>query len=273
MVQYLRRHSVLTWFISILLYIVIMIGSMFFEYSDLNSIISYALQCLMLWGCLYVIGGRGPFDKRRKGAGYVFTNGWPVLILPMMFFMMGIISPVTEGTPLNPDWPVRLSAGFIMMMLAGLSEELCFRSAACEALLPKLRNTKHPFILTAVISGLVFGLMHVVLEGIDGWMSVLLGIMKILTTGLFGASMMILYWKSRNVLAIGLLHGLYDFLTSCIDYLFVMEETAEEVSYTGGGMETLIVYLVQLAVNLLVLRAVYKSTGRSGDYQQIMEEW
>ena len=273
MIRLMRKNTILTWFIAIILYIVIMIGSYYFDDSDLVEIIAYLLQCLMLGGCLYVIAGSKPFETCRRGTGYVFRKDWPILILPMLFTGIGIISPVKEGTPLHSDWVVRTALGFAVMMLAGLSEELCFRAAACEALLPKLKNTKHPFLFTAVISGLVFGLMHVALEGIDSWMSALLGIMKILTTGLFGASMMILYWKTRNMLAIGLLHGLYDFISSCIEYMFVIEETAEEAAYTGGGIETLIVYLIQMAVNLLVLRAVYRNTGKSADYHHILEEW
>lgn len=269
----MRQNSVLTWFISILLYIAIMFGSWFLDESHLISIIASLIQCLMLCGCLYVISRTKAFEKCRGGTGYVLKNGWPVLILPLAFFCIGLLSPIKEGTPLNPDWPVRVVTGFVEMLLAGLGEELCFRAVACEALLPKLRNTKHPFLFTVLISGIVFGLMHVALEGIDGWMSVLLGFMKILTTGLFGASMMILYWKTRNVLAIGLLHGLYDFFSTFIEYLFAIEVTEEEISYTGGGIETLIVYAIQTAVNLLVLRAVYKNTGRSADYQQILENW
>lgn len=273
MIRFFRKYSVLAWALSVLLSFVILIGFMVIGDSDGISILSYCVTNLMLCFFLYAVSGKKTFERCGSQTGYVLKNGWPVLIFPFAFFAFGIIGAITNRAALNADWPIRLGACFILMMLAGVSEELGFRALACDALLPRLRNTRHPFLYTALISGLVFGVSHVILGGFDGWLSVVLGILKICTTAIFGASMMILYWKTRNVLTIGILHGLYDLLPTVYDYLFVTETAVESAGYTGGDMGSLVVYLIQLAVDLLVLRYMYKRVGTTINFQRVLEDW
>ena len=273
MIHFFRKHSVLAWALSVLLYFVILIGFMVLGDSDGISIVSYGVTNLMLCFFLYAVSGRKTFERCSSQTGYVLKNGWPVLIFPFVFFAAGIVGAITNGARLNADWPIRLGTCIVMMMLAGIGEELGFRAVACDALLPKLRNTRRPFLYTAVISGLVFGASHVILGGFDGWLSVVLGILKICTTAVFGATMMILYWKTRNVLAIGLLHGLYDLLPLVYDYLFGTEAAVETAGYTSGDMGSLVIYLIQLAVDLIVLRHIYRKVGTTIDYRHVLEEW
>lgn len=273
MIHFFRRHTVLAWALSVLLSFVILIGFMFIGDSDGINILSYCFTNLMLCFFLYAVSGKEPFERCGSQLGYVMKNGWPVLVFPLIFFFFGIVGSFTSDARLNTDWPVRLGMGFLLMMLAGLSEELGFRAVASDALLPRLRNTRHPYLYTAAISGLVFGLCHVILGGFDGWLSVVLGLLKICTTAVFGASMMILYWKTRDVLAIGILHGLYDLLPSIFDCLFVTETAAESAGYTSGDIGSLVIYLIQLAVDLLVLRYMYKKVGTTIDYRAVLGDW
>jgi len=273
MIHFFRKHAVFTWALSVLLSFVILIGFMVIGDSDGISMISYCVTNLMLCFFLYAVSGKKTFEGCGSQMGYVLRNGWPVLIFPFIFFAVGIGDAISKGTPLNADWPIRIGTCIILMMLAGLSEELGYRAIACDALLPKLRSTRHPFLYPALISGLVFGVSHVILGGFDGWLSVVLGILKICTTATFGASMMMLYWKTRNVLAIGILHGLYDLLPLVYDYLFVTEKAAETAGYTGGDMGSSVIYLIQLAVDLFVLRYIYRKVGTTINYQQVLEDW
>ena len=273
MIHFFRKHAVFTWALSVLLSFVILIGFMVIGDSDGISILSYCVTNLMLCFFLYAVSGKKTFERCGSQMGYVLKNGWPMLIFPFIFFAAGIVGAFTNGARLNTDWPIRLGTCIILMMLAGISEELGYRAVACDSLLPKLRHTRHPFLYTAVISGLVFGVSHVILGGLDGWLSVVLGILKICTTAVFGASMMILYWKTRNVLAIGILHGLYDLLPMVYDYLFMTETVAETAGYTGGDMGSLVIYLIQLAVDVFVLRYIYRKVGTTINYQQVLENW
>ncbi len=79
------------------------------------------------------------------------------------------------------------------MFLVGVYEEGCFRACACDALLPALKKTKHPFLLTALISGAVFGYVHVVSADFSDLQQTLQFFLKIINTAVFGAALMLLY--------------------------------------------------------------------------------
>ena len=273
MIHFFRKHTVVAGALSVLLSFVILIGFMLIGDSDGINILSYCVTNLMLCFFLYAISGKKTFERCGSQMGYVLRNGWPVLIFPFIFFAFGIVGIFSNGAQMNTNWPIRLGSGIILMMLAGISEELGYRAVACDALLPKLRNTRHPFLYTAAISGVVFGVSHVILGGFDGWLSVVLAVLKVCTTAVFGASMMILYWKTRNVLAIGILHGAYDLLPMIFDYLFVTEAATEYSGYSSGDMGSMVIYLIQLVVDLLVLRHIYKKVGTTINYQEVLKNW
>ncbi len=252
---------------------VIMIGFLFVSESDLMSLAGDILTCLMLCISLYAVSGKKTFEHCGDRTGYVFRTGWPILTFTLFFFVVGMGYSIADRLPMNPDWISRLGLTFIMMFFAGVNEELCYRAIASDVLLPRLRNTKHPFLYTAIISGLVFGIVHVFLGEYNSLLSIVLAALKILTTFTFGASLMILYWKTRNVLAIGILHGIYDLLPSITDCLFVTEQAAESTGYTDGDMGSVIVYLIQLAVNLIVLHHIYRKAGTTIDFKKTLEDW
>ncbi|MBQ1532451.1 MAG: hypothetical protein IIZ57_09940 [Solobacterium sp.] len=51
---------------------------------------------LVMCGSLYVLSGRKAFDKCGTGKVYAFKNGWPVLTLPLAFFIIGSLSPIKK---------------------------------------------------------------------------------------------------------------------------------------------------------------------------------
>ncbi|MCR5095188.1 MAG: CPBP family intramembrane metalloprotease [Erysipelotrichaceae bacterium] len=63
---------------------------------------------------------------------------------------------------LNENWLKNIVLLTINMFLVGIYEEGCFRACACDALLSAFKKCRHPFLLTAVISSLLFGYVHVV---------------------------------------------------------------------------------------------------------------
>lgn len=75
---------------------------------------------------------------------------------------MGLMVLFTEHPPVIAGWPADTAVFAANMFLAGVYEEACLRACACDALLPALKKTRHPFIRTALISGVLFGYVHVV---------------------------------------------------------------------------------------------------------------
>ena len=99
-----------------------------------------------------------------------------------------------------------------MFISVGLFEELAFRAVINDAIIYKFREKKYVFVLSAVVSSLVFGAAHIVGE-FDATSAIAWGqaVAKTLESGVFGLALLILYWKTRNIWACGVAHGLFDF--------------------------------------------------------------
>lgn len=159
------------------------------------------------------------------------------------------------------------------MLLVSIYEETCFRACACDALLPVLKRLKHPFLLMAFISGLLFGYVHVVSADFSDLQQTLQIIIKMVNLAISGATLMILYWKTRNLLGPAVVHGMNDFLPDFLNHIFVFKEVDTSASYISGDIGTAIVYVVQLAVGIACLVYVYIKAAKMIDYQKTLEEW
>jgi membrane protease YdiL (CAAX protease family) len=159
------------------------------------------------------------------------------------------------------------------MFLVGVYEEGCFRACACDALLPALKNRKHPFLITAIVSGLVFWYVHVVSVDFSDLQQTLQFILKIANTALSGAMFMILYWKTRNLLGLAIVHGLNDFIPSFLYDVFAYANAEDSGSYTSGDMDTMVVYIIQLVFYIVCFIHIYRKVARTIDYKKTLEEW
>lgn len=97
--------------------------------------------------------------------------------------------------------------------------------------------------------------------------------LKIADMAVYGAAFLIVYWKTRNLLGMAIVHGLNDLIPSITDEIFVMEAAEESAGYTSGSAGTTVVYFIQLAVGVLVLIHVYKKVWKTIDPEKLLEEW
>ena len=196
----------------------------------------------------------------------------PALIFPGFFALMSIISLIMNKPALYENWLKNIVLLTINMFLVGIYEEGCFRACACDALLPAFKKCRHPFLLTAVISSLLFSYVHVVRVDFSDLQQVIQFTLKILTVAMTGITYMILYCKTRNLLGLAIVHCLNDFLPSFMFEIFKWENITE-TGYTSGNSGTTIVYIVQLVFNIACLIYVYRKVGKTIDYRKTLEEW
>ncbi len=84
---------------------------------------------------------------------------------------------------------------------------------------------------------------------------------------------MILYWKTRNLLGLAIIHGLNDFLPDFMNQLFLYKNQDDTGGYVSGDSGTTVVYLIQLIVELLCFIYVYVKVAKTIDYKKTLEEW
>ena len=84
-----------------------------------------------------------------------------------MSLIMGsvlLLSNIEEQVPLNDNPVLGLIIVFLMFISVGLFEELAFRAVINDAIIYKFREKKYVFVLSAVVSSVVFGAAHIVGE-------------------------------------------------------------------------------------------------------------
>lgn len=264
---------ILLWLASVFAMIGIMIlGGRFFEESNVELLIEFALITIVTLTFLYLISGKKTFARMGSQTGYAIRELRLTLLFPFVFFLFGVLSYFMEKPPLSPTWAKDLGLAIVNMFLVGMYEEGCFRACACDALLPAFRKLKHPFFLTALISAFVFGYVHVSGTELGDLQLLLQFILKIVTVGINGIIYLIVYWKTRDLLGIAIVHGLYDLLPDLLYTLFVWKDETD-TGYVSGDSGTTIVYLIQLAFELLCLFIVIRRVGKTIDYRKTLEEW
>ncbi|MCR4856396.1 MAG: CPBP family intramembrane metalloprotease [Erysipelotrichaceae bacterium] len=156
----------------------------------------------------------------------------------------------------------------------GVFEEMAFRAVINDAIIFQFRNKKYVFVLSAIVSSLAFGVAHIIGADLSGTLQIAQAIGKTVQTGVFGLSILFLYWKTRNIWACGIIHGIYDFLLSLCDCFF--DVPGKKISYVvsgEAGKYTIIIYVVITLIELFIFWMIYRKIGKKIDYQKIREEW
>jgi membrane protease YdiL (CAAX protease family) len=272
----LKWLNILLWLASVASMIGLMIlGSRVLEEDNLGLFIEFVIITIVTLLYLYLISGKKTFTFLNNQTGYTVKMLLPTLIFSAVFGFFGLLEAVIEKPPFMPDWQFNLVLAAANMFLVGIYEEGCFRACACDALLPVFRKmkVKHPFFLTALISGLLFGYVHVVSVDFSNLQQTLQFIFKIANLTLAGTAFMILYWKTRNLLGLAIVHGLNDFLPDFLNQIFIFKDVETTESYTSGEISTTVVYIIQFVVELICLIYIYRKVARTIDYEETLEEW
>ena len=162
-----------------------------------------------------------------------------------------------------------------MFMAVGLFEELAFRAVINDAIIYKFREWKYVFVLSAVVSSIAFGAAHVVGFEATSYLAWLQAIGKTLSAGVFGLALLILYWKTRNIWACGVVHGLYDFLASVS--MGVFESPAMNhntyVAPDESAIQAIILYSVLTVIEGVITFIIWKKIGKQIDFDDIRRNW
>ncbi len=82
-----------------------------------------------------------------------------------------------------------------------------------------------------------------------------------------------LYWKTRNLFGMALIHGFNDFLPNITDDIFAFEGMDRTEGYISGDSAATVIYLIQLCFEPAVFIYVYRKAWKNTDRQKVPEEW
>ena len=222
---------------------------------------------------LYQISGEKTFESSYKNTGYVLKYFSAFLIISLIQGVLLLLGNIQSNTMVdNPV--IGLLNTFLFFISVGLFEELLFRAVINDAILYELRDKKNVFIIIALVSSLVFGAIHTVDVDVTSLTAWALAIGKTLETAVFGFASLILYWKTRNIWACGIAHGLYDFLTAFSTGIFQSaQETSSYVAVNDNSSYSLIMYGVRTVIALIITFIIWKKVSKTIDFEKIRREW
>ncbi len=272
-IEFMKRSPLITAALCIV-YVVVCFKTVPAE-TDFQFFMVRTMLCGAVCFFLYQISGDKTLASCYVSTGYVIKHSLGFLVMSLIMGSIMLISNISDQVPLKDNPVLGFIIIFLMFISVGLFEELAFRAVINDAIIYKFRDRKYVFVLSAVASSLVFGAVHVL--GFDPSSPVAWGqaVGKTLETGVFGLALLILYWKTRNIWACGVAHGLFDFFAGFTEGVFVpAEKTASSYINTGeDGVTILITYFAVAAINAVLAFIVWKKVGKTIDFEKIRREW
>lgn len=227
---------------------------------------------------LYLISGEKTFEKCERTTGYVCKVLLPTLLFPLFTFFPSILTHVQGGVPLRSDWLLQLLFVAFLCLCVGLMEEVMARGLINDSLVYQFRNTKKIFLIVAVVDIVVFGVIHMIGSKIDTPAAFIMAVMKALSSGAGGLCYLFLYWKTRNLWGVAIMHGVYDFIATSPQVLFQTAETTTiTANYVSSDAETASIRIIGLGVDLLINAAIalwiWKKHMKDVDFETMRETW
>ena len=235
-----------------------------------------AVLCGIMLFFLWLVSGQKTLTQIHNQTGYVIKSGIGFWVFAMVLGVPGFLMQMKESGGLPDGWLVRAVTIFFMFLFACLFEELCFRAVLNDAIVCQFRNSKHVFLMSAFISSLIFGASHCLGSDLTSGLAWAQAVMKTLECALFGFAMLLLYWKTRNILACGIVHAGFDLFPGLV---LVFKSTPELGAGTyvradeAGSMVNLVVYPVIILIVAVITWRIWKKVGTTIDFEEIRKNW
>ena len=270
-VEYLKKHPIIAAALTVI-FGTVCVYTIPVENNFHRFLVRTAL-CGFVSFVLYQISGEKTFESSYKNTGYVLKYFSAFLVISLIQGILLLLGNIQSSTMVdNPV--IGLLTTFLFFISVGLFEELLFRAVINDAILYEFRDKKNVFLIIALVSSIVFGAIHTVDVDVTSLMAWALAIGKTLETAVFGFASLILYWKTRNVWACGIAHGLYDFLTAFSTGIFQStQETTSYVAVNDNSSYSLIMYGVRTVIALIITFIIWKKVSKTIDFEKIRRDW
>lgn len=232
---------------------------------------------------LYLVSRERAFEKCNNRTGHVLLVLLPTLLFPVLGVISQFVAGIREGVPLDKGWLPGVLVITFECLCVGLLEEISARGLINDAMLYQFRNskmsTKNLFVTIAIADVVIFGAVHLIGSDFSSMSAVGFGLLKTFSSGIGGLAYLFLYWKTRNLWAVAIAHGLYDYLIEVPSVVFQRAEaeitnTNDYVSMTGEvAMANLVVQLILSTIDIAILIYIWKVHMKDVDFEEIRRSW
>ncbi len=272
-ILFLKRHPLITAAIAIT-YAILCLKCVPAE-TDFQVFLVRTMLCGAMAFFLYQISGDKTLTSSYNSTGYVIKVASGFWIISFIMGVISLLSMAASGAKVNENPVKHIIILFLMFLFVGLFEEMAFRAVINDAIIYAFRDKKYVFVLSAVVSSVVFGAAHVIGFDVSSGLAWAQAVGKTASAGIFGLVLLFLYWKTRNIWACGVVHGVYDFMISFGSGIY---DTTQETHHTyvapdEAAIPVIITYAVMILITLFILWRVWKKIGKQIDYNGIRENW
>lgn len=175
----------------------------------------------------------------------------PIVILSLLLFITNIIGLI--GEELNY---FNLISLIFYTISIGLFEEIFFRGIIEEELLASYSENKKQIITSIVISGIIFGSIH--LTNLFYGQDFLTTITQFIQTTSIGILFGTLYYLTRNIWALAFLHGFYDFSVLLNEVNLVTEcgyiDNVSSIITASSIVASIILSIIYLVYSIIIFK-------------------
>lgn len=223
---------------------------------------------------LYLISGERVFEASKfRTCSYVIKSliAFPIFSLALGLMLLGY--NIWQKFPVNPSWPLDILSVVLFCLGVGVFEELIFRAILNDAIIYQFRKCKGVFVIAIIVSSFIFGYVHVMFEDMSNTAVFLPIAFKTISTGMQGACLTILYWKTRNIIGLAIIHALYDFFPIAPTMLFQSgQELGSYATTSNGGSQPVVWYVVQIVFEAIILLVLWKKVVKTIDFESLRKE-
>lgn len=222
-----------------------------------STLVGIGIRTILAVVCFVALGGASwlRFDLGAVGRTWRFM-GYLVVIDILLGFLalsarMGTIDPnvLEQATPASVGGNFALIT--VLCILAGFNEEVLFRGLVFSGLLAMFGGKKSGVILSAAVSGLLFGFAHVIGDiDLANTTGTIQALAKALGTAMYGFILCYPVLKDKNLGGAISFHGFGDWVI-VISYVFTGLPSGLGV-YVSSDAETSMASTVVLAVMGLI---------------------
>ncbi len=211
------------------------------------------------------------FKKKGKGFLRSLPLGGYQLTFVVFSFIALIGHILQDGAQFQTG--VNILLFIVSMLMVGLAEELSCRAIVAESLLENYGTSKKGVWSATIISGMLFGLLHLTNLTTGQLIPVLIQTISACASGMLLAA---IYFRSGNIWTMFFIHGLYDIGTSASSGILKGDSLASMLTNDGSlGVGALFMVLLvgtipPLIVSLFLLRN--KKIGYVKKYWPEIEE-
>lgn len=217
---------------------------------DWKGVLIRLLLTAVLVDPAYVLGGSEDFRRVTHEFRNSFRSAKVILIITMVIFIVCVVCIIIVWSVLPACSVSLILRLFCLCIIVGLFEELMFRIVLTKTIFTLTKGSKKAWIVSGVISSLLFGYMHVMKNiyfGMSG-NELIQASAKILLTASFGFLLFTVYTRHANFYAIASLHALYDFVPLLACTIIMGEIKDMEYVTPGASTATLIIQIVMSLV-------------------------